>query len=443
MATFYFQLERSKTLKDKTHPIYFVFKIKEDGKEKRFRYYTGRSATDKLWIGEGENKRVSSKAPGASITNTRLENIRQGADWIVTNAKNLKHTLTLEYFKNRFLQEVIGKAPAHANEGSSLTFFEHLQDHMDSQKGIFQPGTTKVYKSLKNALIDFESKIGYKITFESMNHIFITLFTKYLIEEKNLINSTLAKRVATLKAFLYQMERKKINRYTDYKDFRAPKDHETTLMYLSEAELMAIYNLELEPDTTLSHVRDAFCFACYTGLRFSDWANVKPENIVTLKDSGAKDIKALKITMHKIHREVIIPLNDVALNILDRYPNREKGKSILPVFTNQETNRTLKDLAKLAKLKEVIQDVKKSGANRITHTNHKHEVLSCHDARNTFATLYLEKGGRPEVLQRLLGHSNIKQTMRYVKIVEKTVISDYFKTMNTETAVVLPMRKPA
>lgn len=39
MATFYFQLERSRTLKDKTHPGYLVAKIKKEAKGKRFKHY--------------------------------------------------------------------------------------------------------------------------------------------------------------------------------------------------------------------------------------------------------------------------------------------------------------------------------------------------------------------------------------------------------------------
>lgn len=443
MATFYFQLERSKTLKDKTHPIYFVLKLKEQGKEKRFRYYTGRSATDKHWIGEGENKRVSSKAPGSGVTNTRLETIRQGADAIVTNAKNLKHPLTLEYFKKRFNDEVIGQGGNKKAGNSPISFFDHLQEYIDSQKGIFQPGTLKVYTTLKNSLTEFQTKVGYKVDFEGMNNIFITLYTKFLLDDKKMINSTAAKRIATLKAFLTQMEKNKVNGFREYKDFKAPKDSETTLMYLTEPEVMKLYNLDLEEGTTLAHVRDSFVFACYTGLRFSDWSNIKPENIIPVTDQDGKSYKALKLTMFKVHKEIIIPLNEIALAILDKYPDTETGKQIIPTYTNQETNRTLKELAKTAKLKEVIQEIKKSGANRITHTNHKHEILSCHDARNTFATLYLEKGGRPEVLQRLLGHSSYKQTSKYIKIVEKTLVSDYFKTMNAEKAVVLPMKKPA
>jgi integrase len=142
---------------------------------------------------------------------------------------------------------------------------------------------------------------------------------------------------------------------------------------------------------------------------------------------------------------VIVPLDEYALAIIDKYRNyaATHGK-LFPVYTNQETNRTLKDLAKEAKINDVIIEVKKSGANRKTYTNPKHEILTCHDARNTMATLYLEKGGRPEVLKKLLGHGDIKQTMRYVKITEKAVIADYIKlTGNSDNAKVIELRQPA
>ena len=48
--------------------------------------------------------------------------------------------------------------------------------------------------------------------------------------------------------------------------------------------------------------------------------------------------------------------------------------------------------------------------------------ISFHSARHTFATLFLEKLNDVAVLQQLLGHSNIRQTMEYVHVSEKKKI---------------------
>lgn len=444
MITFFFRLETSKTLKDKTHPIYLSFKSTEGKTVKLYRHYTGRSATKKQWIGKGNKKRVSATAPGAGVTNSRLEYLYSGADAIITNAKNLKHDITIDYIKSRFELEVLGRLPEPEPDPVKTSFFEHLQNFIDSKKNILQPATIKTYSTLKKSLQEFETASGYKVEFDSINQLFISLYTKYLIEETGVINNTLAKRVATLKAFLAEMKKLKINTCTDFETFKASRNYETTIMYLTEKELLQLQNLEVKPDTTEAHVKDAFCFACHTGIRFSDWNNLTPDNIVLVNHEG-RIIQAIKFTMFKVHKEVIVPLDEYALSIIDKYKGyaATHGK-LFPVYTNQETNRTLKDLAKEAKINDVIIDVKKSGANRKTYTNAKHEILTCHDARNTMATLYLEKGGRPEVLKKLLGHSDIKQTMRYVKITEKAVIDDYIKmTNNSDKGKVVEMKQPA
>jgi integrase len=318
MATLYFQLERSKTLKDDTHPIFLVLKLKEQGKEKRFRYYTGRSALEKHWIGEGESKRVSSKAAGAGITNDRLETLRSGADAIITNAKNIKADFTLEYFKERFYHEVIGRVKEPLPQPKQVTFFEHLQKFIEAKENVLQPATIKTYITLKNSLQEFEKVMGYKVEFETINHTFITLYTKYLIEDTGVLNNTLAKRIATLKGFLNDEETKKINTCKDYENFKASRDLETTIMYLTEQELMQLYNLETKPNSTEQHIKDAFCFACFTGIRFSDWAGLKPEHIQDV-NYEQMSVKALKFTMFKVHKKVTVPLNKYALAIIEKY----------------------------------------------------------------------------------------------------------------------------
>jgi site-specific recombinase XerD len=442
MATVYFQLERSKTLKDNRHPIYLVVKLKDGSKEKRYRHYTGRASFPNQWIGKGRKKRVSAKSPGAGITNERLETLRLGADAIIANALNLKHTLSIEYFKKRFTTEVLGRLPEPQPTVIKISFFEHLENFIESRQNIFQPATIKTYITLKRSLEDFEKVTEYKIEFESINQLFIILYTKYLIEETGVLNNTLAKRIATLKAFLAETKKLKINSYNDFETFEASRNYETTIMYLTEKELLQLESLKLNAGSTEAHVRDVFCFACHTGIRFSDWVNLTPNNVILVNQEG-REVHAIKFTMFKVHKEVIVPLDEYALSIIHKYDDYAlRNGMMFPIYTNQETNRTLKKLAKEAKITDVIIEVKKSGATRKTYTNAKHEILTCHDARNTFATLYLEKGGRPEVLKKLLGHSDIKQTMRYVKITEKAVIEDHIK-LSAKGAKVLSLEKSA
>lgn len=44
--------------------------------------------------------------------------------------------------------------------------------------------------------------------------------------------------------------------------------------------------------------------------------------------------------------------------------------------------------------------------------------------RHTFATLYLQKGGRAEKLQKILGHKTADMTQRYVHYVTHDLVED-------------------
>ncbi len=73
---------------------------------------------------------------------------------------------------------------------------------------------------------------------------------------------------------------------------------------------------------------------------------------------------------------------------------------VFPVPSNQKANQFLKDIAKAAGISKPI---------------------TMHMARHTFATYSLNIGMPLEVVQRVLGHSSVRTTEIYARIVNKTV----------------------
>ena len=68
-------------------------------------------------------------------------------------------------------------------------------------------------------------------------------------------------------------------------------------VYLQEKELTALWKHPM-PNKRLEQVRGLFVFGCHTGLRFSDYSAVKPENIITIDNEG-KDEQFIKITTQR------------------------------------------------------------------------------------------------------------------------------------------------
>ena len=78
-------------------------------------------------------------------------------------------------------------------------------------------------------------------------------------------------------------------KYFKHRKFSVERE-ETDAVYLTEKELHALYRFDLSDNKKLENVRDLFVFGSWVGLRFSDFSNIKAENIVEIPDeSGKKD----------------------------------------------------------------------------------------------------------------------------------------------------------
>src|SRR5690606_24677787 len=105
-----------------------------------------------------------------------------------------------------------------------------------------------------------------------------------------------------------------------------------------------------------------------------------------------------------------IPLLDKALSILKRYKDYPpcKVKNLaFPVLSNQKMNSYLKEIADLCGI---------------------HKELTFHIARHTFATTITLSNNVPiETVSKMLGHTDIKTTQHYAKLLDTRIAGDMKK----------------
>lgn len=192
---------------------------------------------------------------------------------------------------------------------------------------------------------------------------------------------------------------------------------ETDIIYLTETELFKILNLE-GLSKCLQQVRDNFCFACFTGLRFSDIAKIKRTNI---KDDF------IEIKTEKTRETLKIPLNQHAKNLLKKYESIQDERPLPPTITNQKTNEYLKELCEIAEIDEMVEIEKYSGSKKILIRKRKYNLVTSHTARRTFVTLSLEKGIRAEIVMNITGHKEYQTFKKYIKITDKVKLLEMNK----------------
>ena len=180
------------------------------------------------------------------------------------------------------------------------------------------------------------------------------------------------------------------------------KMDEVNVEFLSQEELDRLMEKDFEIKR-LEQVRDVFAFCCYTGLAFADVHQLSKEHLVRDNDGNLWIRKARQKTKQMCNIPVISP----ARKLIDKYshqPDCIAKNVLLPVLSNQKMNAYLKEIADICGIQK---------------------RLTTHVARHTAATVvFLANEVSMENVAKILGHSNIRMTQHYAKVLDTSILRD-------------------
>ncbi|MCH5236843.1 MAG: tyrosine-type recombinase/integrase [Muribaculaceae bacterium] len=266
--------------------------------------------------------------------------------------------------------------------------------------------TKQKFKALKNHLLRFKKLQS----FEYLNEKGLNDIVEFFRNKYNMLNSTIGKQLGYLKWFLKWAANKGYHNNMAYASFSPKlKNTQAKVIFLTDEELEQIKTYQIpEPKKYLERVRDVLIFCCYTGLRYSDVAN--------LRKSDVKE-NHIEVTTVKTQDSLIIELNKHSKAILKKYEDVEfEGSKVLPVISNQKMNEYIKELGKLAKIETPVRITQYKGHERIDSIYPKYELLSTHTGRKTFICKALSLGIPPNVVMKWTGHSDYKAMKPYIDI---------------------------
>jgi len=165
------------------------------------------------------------------------------------------------------------------------------------------------------------------------------------------------------------------------------------------------FNTDKLPDY-LARVRDLFLIGCYTGLRFSDLSKLNKDNITV--------DNTINITTLKTNQKVIVPIHPITKQIFEKY-NYQLPREI----SNQKFNEYLKDVAKIAGIKELITTESTVGGFKVSHTTEKYNLVTSHTARRSMATNAFLMDMPSISIMKITGHKTESAFMRYIKMSAK------------------------
>ena len=92
----------------------------------------------------------------------------------------------------------------------------------------------------------------------------------------------------------------------------------------------------------LYHIRDLFLFSCNTGIPYGDMCMLTKEVLATDEDGTLW----IKTSRKKTKIDYEVPLLDILIYIIDKYRDVDSAGKLLPMYSNSEMNRHLKDIGK-------------------------------------------------------------------------------------------------
>lgn len=323
--------------------------------------------------------------PDAQSLNDRIAIICQIIDTEVNRCIEANLAINTENLKNK----VWSVKDTMSNEPSFLDWLDHQTEILN-----LSAGTIKHYVTLHTRLTEYgKIKRWGDLTTENISEFDAWLHKRKLSNGEAITDAAVYKYHKCLKAILNRAVMfDKIDK-NPYDRLKFKRGESENIEYLTEDEMKAIEKLKVPKGTQIETARDLFVFQMYTGLSYSDTQ--------AFDFSQYKKVKGKWINIGERVKTGVAYVSSLlppAVAVLEKY-----GWTV-PKIDNADYNHLLKVIGTMADIPTKM------------HT---------HLARHTFATYMLRQGVKVENLQRMLGHKNIRQTMRYAKVLAESVHEDF------------------
>lgn len=352
-----------------------------------------------------EKQKIKERTKGFEINNAREFNFE------LTKLKNNLNELWAKSFvsgkeiNEDQIVDIIFKR-SHVSEvlKEGVNLIKGFESFIEQNKSHRAKRTIIGYGTTLRVFVGFKEWSGHDMLLSNINMDFFDRFRNYCFEVKQFKNNTFAKTINNLKTFMNWAEERDLHSNATFRKFKAFEER-IEVIFLTHEELHKLNEFQFK-SKRLEQARDIYCFSCFTGLRYSDMANLKPSNIFE------NEIK-VNVTKTK-SKDLVIPLIKPAKLILEKY--KETVKFPLPMISSQKLNEYIKEACQKVGINTPVTITRYSGRERIEKTMPKYELITLHTGRKTFVTNSLLLGLSPFQVKEITGHKSDSSFRKYVSI---------------------------
>lgn len=284
-----------------------------------------------------------------------------------------------------------------ANNKAKASFIEYMKLQVENYK---ERDSLAYSDSIRATIEHLKKYKGENITLKQVDRTYLIGFIDYLNKTKSNRNKPLSD---ASKALYYDVVSIALNKAvkeeiipfnpaSKISSEDRPVQREVTKQYLTFDEVKLLINTPCKNES----IKSAFLFACFCGLRYSDVKGLTWEKIFRVGDG----VYQVEIKQQKTGETLYLPLSDNAMQWL---PDRGSSLESDNVFPLPNSTTTIEKYLGIWSRDAGIK---------------KH--VTFHVARHTNATLMIYFGADIYTVSKLLGHTNVRTTQVYAKIVDES-----------------------
>lgn len=323
---------------------------------------------------------IKTSSEFAKDKNLIIDNIRASINDIFVQNRLRNRTLTAEQFWSEF-----------RNPKNYSDFFSFV---VQSQKLRFQEVKEKTkikHLTVLNTLYEFKHPIHF-------DELTTDLFRKYILHCRKVRKNqevTINKNIDTISVYLNEAIRAGYISENPVHKIKL-RGVQSEPVYLNEEELTTLlymYKREECPGN-MHMVLEFFLFLCFSSLHIGD------AKALTIEQIGKEEFYYIREKLTNTCPKIVhVPISDPLRTIINKVKgDRKSGKLFNHIITDQKINTNLKEIALRASIKK---------------------RLCAKTGRHTFATVFLRRTKDINTLKDIMGHSNIKQTLVYVHVLDQ------------------------
>jgi hypothetical protein len=340
----------------------------------------------------------------------------------------IKAFINKEYFllkgapvSNQWFKETINKFYGNgSNKNENLTqYIERYINEAKSGKRLAIQGRTKKhysYHSLRSmrgfklSLEKFSESTGKKYNFDDITVDWYNDFIQFFYDRK-CGDNYIGTHIRHLKAIMRAAREEGLhnNRQIEQKAFKTVSE-EVDNIYLTEAELKKLFDLDLSDNQPYQFIRDVFLVGCYTAQRYSDYSVISKSNV---KIIGGR--KFIELKQGKTGEKVIIPIKPECDAILQRYDYT------LPKTLQLKLNTEIKKIAAMAGITEIVNQEKIRGGMKVKTKVKKCNLITGHVARRTGCSLMVNADIPIFDIMAISGHRTPDEFLKYVRLTKEEI----------------------